>query len=526
MDLLQRRHSTYVALSVVVTAIIATVAFHFLFYSHQYGIAFAIFILILVAGVFFMTIMTGMRGNAWAHLFLIPIVFCLIAQVLYASEVVRGVGFLVAVGSLILFTYWYPAPRERFWSVKTLWPTTLFTETFWPFTKLSDFFHHLVIGKRQVTKAVIGILIAIPFILVIGVLFMNADPLIKKTVEDILTLPNFNVFFSRLIWDVIAILFFVSSGWMIATRLLDHRSPKEHGSHHSFDAVVITSFLVVLNILFAVFLGFQAVYFFGGEAFIQSQGLTYADYAREGFFHLLAVSFIVLAVITAIYRYSKMHSWSIRGFSLLLILQTIVMIISAVRRLMLYIDAYNLTVARFWALLIIFVIAAIFVFGIVAIVAKLEYAMIAKGTVAALLILISAGLLINAEKYVARYNIDRYMDGETERLDVLYFTTLSSDAVPELVDLAKGWESARKQSQSRIMELDRLLGSPSLPNEERAEYLRQWEVVVKSSEYILYNNLKAQEGGREDQLREKSKDWRNMVFSDYWALAALGSLEE
>lgn len=523
MDLLQRRHSTYVALSVAVTAIVATVAFHFLFYSHQYGIAFAIYILILAAGVFFITIMTGKRGNAWAHLFLIPIVFCLIAEVLYASDVVRGAGFLITIMSLILFTYWYSAPRERFWDVKTLWPTTLFIESFWPFSKLTDFFHHLVVGKRQVTKVIVGIFIAVPFIIVFGVLFMGADPLIQKTMDDILSLPNFSMFFTRLIWDIIAILFFSSAGWMIATRLLDHRKPAEHGSHHAFDAVVATSFLVVLNIMFAVFLGFQFVYFFGGEAFIQAQGLTYAEYAREGFFHLLAVSFIVLAVITAIYRYAKMESWAIRGFSLLLIVQTIIVIVSAVRRLTLYIDAYNLTLARFWALLIIFGIAAIFVFGIVAIVAKLPHAAIAKGMAIAILLVSSAGLLVNAEGFVARYNINRYMADDTDLLDTNYLVSLSSDAIPPLVELSNGWSDVREPKIERLREVRKLIEDATLSGEEREALGQEERMLMDMSDVKLHEMLGRR---RQDLERMKREDWRKLVVSDYRALAALGELGE
>ncbi len=522
MDLSQRRHSTFVALTVAITAIAVSIAFHFLFYSHQYGIAFAIFMLVLAAGVHVMTVMTGQRGNLWAYLFLAPVILSLIAEVLYASDVVHGIGFLISVGSLTLFTYWFSSPRERFRSVKTLWPTTFFTESLWPFSKLSDFFHHLVVGKRQVTKAVIGLLVAIPFILIIGVLFMNADPLIKKTVEEILTLPNFNVFISRLFWDVLAVIFFASSGWMLVTRLLDNRRPAEHGSHHVFDATVTASFLVVLNVLFAVFLGFQFVYFFGGESFIQAQGLTYAEYARQGFFHLLAVSFIVLVTLTAIYRYSKMKSWAIRGLSLLLILQTIVVIASAVRRLMLYVDAYNLTVARFWALLVIFLIAAIFVFGMAAIIAELEYGAVAKSTVVALLLIVSAGLLINAEDLVARYNIDRFTKGETDKLDASYLGRLSSDAVPALVELANTQVDARKELRSWEDRVKRSLEDVSLAPEKRNDLMRQQDELSGAEEFILYRYLTE----KESRLRERSSDWRNLVFSDYQALAALGSLEE
>jgi hypothetical protein len=45
-----------------------------------------------------------------------------------------------------------------------------------------------------------------------------------------------------------------------------------------------------LNFLFATFIGVQVSYFFGGEAQIQAlTGMTYAAYARQGFFELLRV---------------------------------------------------------------------------------------------------------------------------------------------------------------------------------------------------------------------------------------------
>jgi hypothetical protein len=53
--------------------------------------------------------------------------------------------------------------------------------------------------------------------------------------------------------------------------------------------------LVALDLLFAAFVAVQARYLFGGGALVQArEHLTYAQYARHGFFELVAVSALVV----------------------------------------------------------------------------------------------------------------------------------------------------------------------------------------------------------------------------------------
>src|SRR5206468_563436 len=65
----------------------------------------------------------------------------------------------------------------------------------------------------------------------------------------------------------------------------------------------VTEVAVVLGLLNALFLAFvlvQVRYFFGGAALVQvTRGLTCADYARRGFFELVAVTALVLPVLLA-----------------------------------------------------------------------------------------------------------------------------------------------------------------------------------------------------------------------------------
>jgi len=53
--------------------------------------------------------------------------------------------------------------------------------------------------------------------------------------------------------------------------------------------------LGLLDLLFTAFVVVQVRYFFGGSALVHATtGLTYAEYARSGFFALLAVAALVL----------------------------------------------------------------------------------------------------------------------------------------------------------------------------------------------------------------------------------------
>jgi hypothetical protein len=49
--------------------------------------------------------------------------------------------------------------------------------------------------------------------------------------------------------------------------------------------------------LFSAFTVIQFAYFFGGQDNISVEGFTYAEYARRGFFELLAVSVMTLALV-------------------------------------------------------------------------------------------------------------------------------------------------------------------------------------------------------------------------------------
>lgn len=496
-------HKAHLVIATVLTAFVATLAFHFLLIPSGHGFGFVLFAAVLIAGMLVLAVMTAKPLNTWAFLFLVPVAFSLAAETLYASNVVAALGFLITFVSLSFFAYWLTVPRVRFDEVQSLWPRRIVPEVLLPVRGAAELLT-MRSGRRNWTPVFSGILLAVPFLIVIGALFAGADPLFRQGIGGLFNDVNLPRMAFRLCRDVVALLFFLGGGWMLLTRAIEGRKPTGAAHDASLDRTLVMTFLGLLNALFVVFIVFQAVAFFGGQAFVESQGLTYAAYARQGFFQLLAVAGIIFGLIWAIYRQTELRQWGTRGLSLLLIAQTGVVIVSAINRLLLYIDAYGLSVSRYWALATIAIIAAVLASCFVGALAKMKYHELAKYAFPCVLIVVSALLLFNVEGFVVRHNADRFLKGETKRLDLSYMTSLSTDAIPALVRLARApWD----------YEPDRTgFGSDSQGGLER------WLKAAAPLAERVSRDGKG--GGPRIPL-----DWRQLSVSHYRAQAAISQLQ-
>ena len=497
-------HKAHLVLATVLTAFVMTLAFHFLLIPSGHGFGFVLFAAVLIAGMVVLAVMTSKPLNTWAFLFLVPAAFALAAETLYASNVVAALGFLITFVSLTFFSYWLTVPRLRFDEVQSLWPRRIVPEVLVPVRGMTELLTTRS-GKRDWTPVFGGVVLAIPFLIVIGTLFAGADPLFRKGIEGLFDDVDLARTLFRLCRDAVALLFFLGGGWLMLTRAIEGRKPSAAAHDATLDRAVVMTFLGLLNALFVIFLAFQAVAFFGGQAFVESQGLTYAEYARQGFFQLLAVAGIVFGVIWAIYRQTEMKQWGTRGLSLLLIAQTGVVILSAVNRLLLYINTYGLSVSRYWALASIGIIAAVLAACFIGALAKVKYHDLAKYAFPSVLIAVSALLLVNVEGFVVRHNADRFLSGKTDRLDLQYMTYgLSTDAIPELARLARApWEATPEQTR---------FGED--PRKGLADWLTGYMPLLEPADRF------DGKGSRRDPL-----DWRRMTISTYRAQAAIAELK-
>jgi len=195
--------------------------------------------------------------------------------------------------------------------------------------------------------------------------------------------------------------------------------------------------LVLLDLLSLVFVSVQVTVLFGGhDHVLETAGLTYAEYARQGFWQLIAAAILTLIVVGAATRIARGPRASVRLLRVLLgtlCVLTLVVVASALHRLHLYEDAFGLTRTRLaaetvsWGLggLFVLVLAAGLVRAVRTQLPRLALSGIALG-----LVLFS---LSNPDGRVAERNVDRW--ARTGDLDVAYVHGLSADAVPALAEL-------------------------------------------------------------------------------------------
>jgi hypothetical protein len=194
--------------------------------------------------------------------------------------------------------------------------------------------------------------------------------------------------------------------------------------------------LVVVDGIFAAFVAVQFAVFFGGRARVLAvDGLTYAAYARSGFWQLLGATAIAGGVVAFAWAAlprpaSRRHRAVFLTLALILIALVLVVLVSASQRLTLYEDAYGFTWLRVLVHATILGIGALSLCTSVALVARraawLPFAavVIATGVVLGLNV-------VNLDAFIATHNIARA--ARAAPLDASVLALLSADAVPAMI---------------------------------------------------------------------------------------------
>ncbi len=238
----------------------------------------------------------------------------------------------------------------------------------------------------------------------------------------------------------------------------------------------ITALTAVLPILFVYIIYFisQWKYYISGFTGILPEDFSYAEYAREGFFQLCAVSIINLIVIMAILlfvrRKNNKTSALIKIITTVFCIFTLILISTAISKLIMYINTYGLTQKRVYAMWLMIVIAIMFI-----IIAAGRFATRIKTvwmSLAVCVILFAALALSNVNAVIAEYNVDRYLDGTLDIVDLDAMDQLGYSAIPSLVRLANELEE-RKSNGENIPE--EMLEKLTENLEKEAFYIENYE---------------------------------------------------
>jgi hypothetical protein len=202
--------------------------------------------------------------------------------------------------------------------------------------------------SRHVRGAVLGLLIATPLLIVFAALFASADPVFGGLLSNVFALDMESVIqhsFLIVFWGALTAGYL---RWGLLGKPVGLQSP----TAKPIESVLpVGTALGLLNFLFLMFVVVQLRYFFGGASLVEeTSGLTFAQYARQGFFQLVVASGLVLPVLLgADHLVSSGTVTQVRVFrqlaGLLLALLAVIMA-SALQRMRLYVQAYGLTSDR------------------------------------------------------------------------------------------------------------------------------------------------------------------------------------
>lgn len=296
-------------------------------------------------------------------------------------------------------------------------------------------------GRRNFLPILRGLLLAAPVLLIFTLLLAAADTIFKQTVQNTLSLDIFMHLFD---WTGHAI-FMVTAAWLVTGGLA--YSVWRHGrdDQSQFEATLqrlptvfslgyieMMTLLITINALFFVFVLIQFRYLFGGAEYLQIEAFSYAEYARQGFFELLAVSVLSITMILGLNWLTRRESKrQIRWFNLLsslLLSFVLVMLVSAFWRMRLYESTFGYTQLRLNVFVFIIWLAVLLVWFLITLWGQHHFAI--GALVAAMGFLVTLNLL-NPDAFIARQNLVHYIT--TGNLDAAYLTTLSDDALPQLL---------------------------------------------------------------------------------------------
>jgi Domain of unknown function (DUF4153) len=279
-----------------------------------------------------------------------------------------------------------------------------------------------------------GLALAVPPLLVFGVLLMSAD-----AVFDNLVRTTFHINVERMFVHAFVIAF---CAWIVAGTLrgllIGNSLPQEPRSLPRIFSLGIVEVGIVLGLLDLLFLAFVAVqvrYLFGGASMVGiSPGLTFASYARRGFFELVTVAALVLPLLLAAHwllrEENPAHSRIFRALAGVQLLLLFVIMASAAQRMRLYTAQFGLTQERLYATAFMGWLAVVFVwFAFTVLRDRRER--FAFGAMLAGFALIGALHFVNPDALIARTNLQRAREGQ--KFDALYLGRLSADAVPDLM---------------------------------------------------------------------------------------------
>ena len=508
------------------TTILLGIAFDILFWDKVPGISFPIFVALILLGGILVLADSGVRPNKRVLGLILPIGFFATMTFVRAEPLTTFLNYTLTFVFMGFFALSYLGGRWFSYSLSDYvvgmfrlagsaigGPLSFINETRKEREHSEEYGQDGVkSGTRKIFPVLRGLIFAIPVVAIFAGLLSSADLVFAQRMDnfiEIFRLENLPEYIFRGI--LILIIAYILLGVLLyaAQKSQDEKLVGEEKPllapflGFTESSIILSSVLL----LFAAFVTVQFQYFFGGQANINIEGYTYAEYARQGFGELVTVAlfslFLFLGLSSATRREKTGQQKTFSALGITLVLLVLIMLVSAFRRLILYETAYGFSRLRTYPHVFMIWLGALLVAVVILEILRKQRAFALAMTIA--IVGFAATLnLLNVDGFIVRQNVMRSAGGA--KLDMAYLASLSNDAIPAL-------ENA--MNESSVSTFTREAVSASLichwyQNESRLKETRPWQSFHLShwQAIQIYAEINPLEGYKINRA-----DWQLRVIS-------------
>lgn len=474
--------------------IISAIAFMYLILSNGLGISVPIFFIIQFL-VLFITTQNNEAVNVKGLLMMVPVFIISLNNFISASYIPTNFLVIIFLYSLMFLLL---GNKLNLLKLNILGIIKIIINIFEPIVNfivplkwIRERTHNKeknILAKR----ILIGLLISIPAVMFLVMMLSSADLIFYN---------NFIVFnnwfkklfdfinFYKLIVATFTGLYLFGHLYSVYTKesLVDMVTDNDTPKGLKGDIIVLNIFLVSILFVYTIFILIQFKYLFSSGTL--PNGLNYSEYARRGFFELVFLSMLNIALIlltTYLLRekiYEDKNKWALFTKLMLIYLCVItgILLISSYYRMSLYDSAYGFTRLR----VLVYIFLA---FEAIGLIATLAY--IIRHNFNVLAVYAAIGLafyltlnVVNIDEIIARKNIDMYLSGQAEDIDIDYLMTLSPDALEQIMRLT----DSNVQIVTRIKTQNYLKDISEIYNNKENNW-QSYNLIIERNKQLLEAN--------------------------------------
>lgn len=291
--------------------------------------------------------------------------------------------------------------------------------------------------KKVIGKALIGLVCAIPVLIIVVPLLIKSDDAFSGMMSNIFSgSGNAFITFLKAIFGVVISMFVISYGFSLKSGRV---SKLKESKFEGIENVYIISFLSAIAVCYLLYLFSQLAYFFSAfKGFLPNDDITYSQYARKGFFEMCVIAVINLCLVFFSMLLAKKQNGKVcTGLQIIatfISVFTLIIIATAISKMVLYISEYGMTILRITTSAFMLFLAVTFLAVILRIyITKINIVKTSLITAGIVVLLLGT---VNVNAICAKYNYEAYNAGKLDSIDIEAIYNLGDEGIPYVVRLA------------------------------------------------------------------------------------------